>query len=202
MKILAQKGIVGITSMIKAIIFLGNPGISYLKTRHSIGFQLAYALWDNAGWKEKFKALWQQTNFCGINLHLLMPQTYMNKSGESVLAFLNFFKLDIQELLVVHDDLETPFGSILFKKGGGTAGHNGLRSIQRHLSSPNFYRLALGISRPEKGDPASYVLNRFSPLEESRLPELFLYTERYLKEILPALPSDSSLPRRISVFNT
>lgn len=182
--------------MVKAIIFLGNPGALYSKTRHNFGFQVAGFIWQDKNWKEKFKALWNQEKLSGNTVHLLMPQTFMNKSGESAAALAAFFKLNSRELLAVHDDLETPFGTILFKKGGGTAGHNGLRSLQQHMGSPDFYRLALGISRPAREDPATYVLNRFSQAEEARLPEIYSYTEDFIKKLFESPLPDSDLPQK------
>jgi len=93
----------------------------------------------------------------------------MNNSGTGVAACAKFFSIPTEKIIIVHDDLETPFGSYVFQRGGGLAGHNGLRSISGALGSNDFYRLKMGIGRPDRGSVSSYVLGRFSPLEESQL---------------------------------
>lgn len=156
--------------MIKLVVYLGNPGVQYENTRHNVAW-----LWEkhqgNMETKtEKFKGYYYKTSN-GV-IHLL-PKTFMNKSGESVLKCMQFFKISIDEVLVVHDDLETPFGAVKFKNGGGTAGHNGLKSISSQLGKGDYKRLAIGISRPLRGNVSSYVLQRFNPSEEVELPLIF-----------------------------
>ncbi|MBN2618996.1 MAG: aminoacyl-tRNA hydrolase [Spirochaetales bacterium] len=167
--------------MIKLVVYLGNYGIQYEKTRHNIGWLFEASLNNNKAKISKFKALYyKDTN--GV-IHLL-PQTYMNNSGESVIKAMQFFKIEINEVLVVHDDLETQFGSFKFKVGGGLGGHNGLRSIAGLTGSKDFHRLALGISRPARGDVASYVLQRFNKEEEAELEDFFNKIHKQFKEYL------------------
>ena len=158
--------------MIKLIIALGNPDTKYAQTRHNIAWQvLPYlSFYDNLRWQEKFKGKYATHAIQGQKVFLLTPQTYMNKSGESVQPFMNFFRLELAEILIIHDDIELDFGVVGFKTGGGLAGHNGLRSIAASLGSNDFNRFRLGISRPVHGKVDSYVLGKFSEDEQVVLP--------------------------------
>ncbi len=156
--------------MIKMVVFLGNKGQAYEKTRHNIGWMFENSLNNYSSPTAKFKGLYYKDN---NNIIYLLPQTLMNKSGESVLKAMQFFKIKVEEILVIHDDLETKFGSFKFKEGGGLAGHNGLRSISDLTGSKNFNRLALGISRPIHGSVSAYVLGRFTQEEEAEM-DLYL----------------------------
>ena len=157
--------------MIKAIILLGNPGRQYEETRHNIGWKVG----DNLSfiyqlnWQKKFKGVYAQYLLNGEKFLFLKPQNFMNLSGESVQPFMKFFKLTVEEILVVHDDLELDFGIIDLKKGGGLGGHNGLRSIVQQIGDKNFYRLRIGIGRPVHGDVSSHVLGKFTPDEKISL---------------------------------
>lgn len=149
--------------MIKLIVALGNPGPQYELTRHNVGFILV----DSASflnaivWKNKFKGLYGEFNHNGEKIYVLKPQTFMNLSGESVRDLSHFFKINVNEILVIHDELDLPFGEIQFKKGGGLAGHNGLKSIAKELGSLEFYRLRIGIDRPTRGSVSDWVLSNF-----------------------------------------
>ena len=156
--------------MIKMVVFLGNPGNQYKKTRHNIGWMFEKLIRNGSTTSTKFKALYYKDP---KDVIYLLPQTLMNNSGESVVKAMQFFKIKISEILVIHDDLEMTFGSFKLKDGGGLAGHNGLRSIETLTGSKNFHRLSLGISRPKHGSVSSYVLGRFTQEEEAEL-ELFL----------------------------
>jgi PTH1 family peptidyl-tRNA hydrolase len=151
--------------------FLGNKGRKYENTRHNLAWimleKLSFA--NSLTWNIKFKAEYAQ--YRGEQqLILLKPQTLMNNSGQSVTAALSFYKLKTQNLLAVHDDLELPFGTVQLKKGGGSGGHNGLRSLTTLCGNSDFYRLRMGISRPPGGrDVSSWVLSRFTPEEEAIL---------------------------------
>lgn len=161
----------------KLVVFLGNPGNKYRKTRHNIAWRMAdLPRWSDLSWKDKFHGLYAvQSSAC-----LLKPQTMMNNSGRSVQAAQSFFQLEPRDILVVHDDLEMPYGQWSLKMGGGLAGHNGLKSIKAHLKNDGFYRLRLGIGRPIHGSVHSWVLGAFDPIEESRL-------EDFLEEAIGGL---------------
>lgn len=159
--------------MIQAVVFLGNPGKEYEKTRHNLGWMLAEVFSQQNGfeWQKKFKGQFAQKNKADEKIFFLKPETYMNLSGTSVQTLVQFYQLTPAQLLVVHDELELDFGQVSFKKGGGAAGHNGLRSLISTLNTPDFYRFRLGIARPKHGDIASYVLSAFSKIEQGKLPD-------------------------------
>ncbi len=168
--------------MIRLIVLLGNPGRAYEKTRHNIAWQSAAQLsfYSRLKWQKKFKGLYAQEIVNGEKRLFLKPGTYMNKSGESAAAISQFFKIASGDILVVHDDLELAFGQISFRKGGGLAGHNGLRSIAGCLGTGEFMRFRLGISRPSRGRVSSYVLEKFN---ENELTVLEVYLNRAAKAL-------------------
>jgi PTH1 family peptidyl-tRNA hydrolase len=168
---------------IKLVVALGNPGPQYQETKHNIAWLMMERLsfFDQLDWKKKFKGEYAFESFNGEKIFFLIPLTYMNRSGESVQEFLQFYKIKPQEILVVHDDLEMEFGVISFKNGGGLGGHNGLRSITSSLGTRDYKRLKLGISRPNHSDITSYVLGPFSPEQRKDLPYI-LEESAYLLE--------------------
>ncbi len=150
------------TLEIKAIIGLGNPGPAYYATRHNIGFLVLDALADNnmASWQSKQNMEICSINLKGHNILLVKPQTFMNNSGQ-VLGYLAKQGIKQENILVVHDELELPFGTIKLKFDGSAKGHNGLKSIMAHGGS-NFLRLRFGIDRPvDRQDVPDYVLAKF-----------------------------------------
>jgi PTH1 family peptidyl-tRNA hydrolase len=153
------------------IAFLGNPGKKYEYTRHNIAWLLSEQ--KQPVWQKKFNGLWCRENCGEISLIFLKPQTMMNRSGDSVRKAMDFFKLPPEKVLVVHDELELPFGEVNLRKGGGLAGHNGLRSVKQQLGTTEFGRLRLGIGRPPFGDVSRWVLSPFSPSERTELEDIF-----------------------------
>jgi PTH1 family peptidyl-tRNA hydrolase len=151
------------------VVGLGNPGREYAGTRHNLGFEVADALarrWDLPRAKTKFNGRLTQgrTGPGGPRVALLLPQTYMNEAGRSVGPARGSFKLPLQRVLVIHDEIDLPFGRIETRVGGGLAGHNGLKSLKRELGSGDFTRVRVGVGRPDSTDPevvSSYVLGRF-----------------------------------------
>lgn len=172
--------------MIKLVVGVGNPGAEYELTRHNIAWILFEFLpqTESALWKSKFKGQYCDLNLNGDKLYFLKPETYMNLSGESVGPLCSFFKITPEEVLVVHDEVDLPFGQIQFKKGGGFAGHNGLKSIAQHLNTPNFYRLRMGIGRPEKGSMSSWVLGKFPKEQDTELGVVMESTSKALDFLL------------------
>jgi PTH1 family peptidyl-tRNA hydrolase len=150
----------------------GNPGSQYRYTRHNYGWMLADVLTTRFDlvWKQKFNGQIAEMSMAASPVRLLKPAVFMNRSGESVQAWCRFYRIDPEEILVAHDDIELSFGRVELKKGGGLAGHNGLRSIVTHLGTQEFLRLRLGISRPPKGRVSSYVLSAFNEEERAELP--------------------------------
>lgn len=171
------------------VVFLGNPGSQYKKTRHNAGFMLADELefLKNATWSEKFSGQYAKAEVAGIQHYFLKPMTFMNISGKSVVAAMAFFKIAIEDVIVVHDDIETEFETVSIKKGGGLAGHNGLRSIAELTGSKDFSRLRIGVGRPSKGDVSSFVLGKFTTDEEIVLPLIFKKAEELLRSVLLSL---------------
>jgi PTH1 family peptidyl-tRNA hydrolase len=159
-------------TMIKAAAFLGNMGREYGQTRHNAGWMVIDRLGEGLGlaWRDKFNGSYAVLPSKFLSCHVLKPDGYMNESGKSIAALLVFFKLAAGELLVVHDDLELGFGSIGYKAGGGSGGHNGLRSIASSIGSDVFHRLRIGIGRPNHPNVASYVLSKFTVDEQAVLP--------------------------------
>jgi len=165
--------------MIKLAAFFGNPGIGYAQNRHNAGRLLAQSLpfYQSLSWQKKFKGLYAAYD----NVHFLMPETYMNLSGESVFAAASFYKIKIEEIIVVHDELELPLGTISLKLAGGLGGHNGLRSMKSCFGNADCWRLRIGIGRPDarlpgEGGPAGsgegitdWVLTDFSKTEQELL---------------------------------
>jgi peptidyl-tRNA hydrolase, PTH1 family len=152
------------------IVGLGNPGSEYDRTRHNIGFEIARTLidrWQLPKPKARFRGLLTEgrTEPAGPRVAVLLPQTYMNEAGQSVSPARGALQADLDRVLVLHDEIDLPFGEIRVRVGGGLAGHNGLKSIREGLGSPDFARVRVGVGRPPTTDPdrvAAYVLGRFS----------------------------------------
>ncbi|WP_394849292.1 aminoacyl-tRNA hydrolase [Pendulispora brunnea] len=156
------------------VVGLGNPGKKYAETRHNIGFMVADEIHRQGSfpeWREKFSGVFTK----GTHNALLKPQTFMNLSGDSVQPCAAFLKAEPAEIIVIHDELDLPWGDVRLKFGGGHAGHNGLRSIIGRLGTPDFVRVRVGIGRPPpdfRGDVADYVLTGFDPVERAELPNV------------------------------
>ena len=156
---------------IHLITLLGNPGERYARTRHNVGWMLAPFLTrvDPSRWKKKFLGRFIKE---GPRI-FLMPETFMNDSGRCVQAALSFFDFQPRNVVVVHDDMEIAFGTIIFTEGGGHRGNNGVRSIANALGSSSFWRMRIGIGRPPAGrKPGEWILRRFTPDEEMVLPDV------------------------------
>ena len=152
----------------KLIVGLGNPGPKYQGTRHNAGFMVLDRLAETIRVsvdRTKFGSLYGEGSWPGDRLVLLKPQTFMNLSGRAVADAARFYKVPPEDIVVLHDELDLPFGQIRLKEGGGHGGHNGLRSIIAELGSAEFLRLRIGIGRPDKGSAEKYVLSPFTPEE-------------------------------------
>ncbi len=173
------------------IVGLGNVGKQYDKTRHNVGFACVDALQsaqsEFSAWQEK-KALQGSLaagTFGATKVLLLKPSTYMNESGRSVRAVLDYFKVPITHCVVVHDELDLPFGQIRTRIGGGTAGHNGIKSLVNHVGD-NFGRVRIGIEngKPHGEDTSDFVLSKFSGEEQKHLPLLMREVQSILVEVI------------------
>ena len=156
----------------KLIVGLGNPGKEYAGTRHNCGFMVIDRLASKLNVdvdQNKFKGLYAKVKYHGEDIILLKPQTYMNLSGESVNAVMNFFKIDKDDLLVIYDDLDMPVGKLRLRKTGSAGGHNGIKNIIAHLNSQDFKRIRVGIDRHKYMNVADYVLSRFSKVESEAI---------------------------------
>jgi PTH1 family peptidyl-tRNA hydrolase len=150
---------------------LGNPGREYEGTRHNAGWLVLddLARRHDGSWRSKFSGSLAEIRLDGSKLALLKPETYMNESGRSIAAAARFFKVPPESLLVVHDDVDLEPGRLQARRGGGLAGHNGLRSLAQHLGTQDFLRLRIGVGRPGRGDPRpvkDWVLSPFTPEED------------------------------------
>jgi len=184
---------------VKLIAGLGNPGTRYLWTRHNAGFMVLDRLSHESGIpavKKGFSGVYGEGWWQGERLLLLKPFTYMNLSGRSVAEAVRFHKLSLEDLIVIHDDLDIPFGRIKLKKGGGHGGHNGLRSLLAELGSGDFTRVRIGIDRPGRGDVVDYVLTPFRSEETVRLPLLLDGAVEAIESLLSV-----GLEKTMSLFN-
>lgn len=181
---------------IKLIVGLGNPTAEYEHTRHNAGFWFLDELaWQ---WKAAFK---NEKKFFGDvarvarlegDVWLLKPDTYMNLSGKAVQALANFYKIQPEEILVVHDELDIDCGAIRFKLGGGNGGHNGLKDIQAKLGTPQFYRLRLGIGHPgEKHLVVGFVLNKPSAAERELIDRAIAKSLRAMDDVMAGRQEDA-----------
>ncbi|MBA2515450.1 MAG: aminoacyl-tRNA hydrolase [Solirubrobacterales bacterium] len=151
------------------LVGLGNPGSRYAQTPHNVGFEVAGALvgrWGLGAFKSKFagELVEGRTGTGGPRVAVLRPQTFMNEAGRSVGPARGTYRLDLDRLVVVHDEIDLPFGEIRIRLGGGLAGHNGLKSLKRELGGADFHRVRVGVGRPDSTDPdivAAYVLGRW-----------------------------------------
>ena len=151
---------------------LGNPGREYERTRHNVGWLVVDELARRHGgsWRSKFSGSLAEIRLGDARLALLKPETYMNESGRSVAAAARFFKVPAEALLVVHDDVDLEAGRLQARRGGGLAGHNGLRSLAQDLGTQEFLRLRIGVGRPGRGDPrpvSDWVLSPFAAEEDT-----------------------------------
>ena len=198
--------------MIQLVVFLGNYGSEYVKTRHNVAWQFLDSLPFSSrfSWQQKFKGEFLSFSreelsslFCESKIlcakdgspvkvsdnappkvYFLKPLTYMNNSGLSAIELASFFKIKPEEILVVHDELEMSLGFVSLKFSGGLGGHNGLRSMKSVFNTPDFWRLRFGLSKPSGVDIADYVLSPFSQDERIVLDSVFTQTHKLFAEIL------------------
>lgn len=160
----------------KLVVGLGNKGREYENTRHNMGFMLIdrYLQYKNITdkFKEKFNAIYIETTINNEKVIFIKPMTYMNNSGIAVRAFVDFYKLNSEDILVISDDLDLDLGKFRLRRNGSSGGHNGLKSIISHLGTDNFKRLRIGISN-DKDDVINYVLSKFSKKELNEIDTMF-----------------------------
>jgi PTH1 family peptidyl-tRNA hydrolase len=183
------------------VVGLGNPGAKYANNRHNVGFMVVDRLAERLrapAFREKFSGLF--TRVATPDVVLLKPLTYMNLSGESVQAAMKFFRVSLKEVVVIHDELDLAFGDDRIKVGGGTAGHNGLKSMLQHCGGDGFTRLRVGIGRPqsEKGPDAvvNHVLGDFSSSERSNLQAVLDHAALGVESMI-----DKGIAQAMNAFN-
>ncbi len=165
------------------IVGLGNIGEKYQLTRHNVGFMVIDEITKNLSTsniqKPNFHSLLEKSAY---DLYS-KPTTFMNNSGMAVQAIKEYYKLEMEDLIVIHDDIDLPFGTVKFKIGGGHGGHNGLRSIDAHIGK-EYIRVRIGVGKPQdKADVANYVLNNFSKEELNKLPDIINHTINAIKAL-------------------
>ena len=169
----------------KIFVGLGNPTPEYAATKHNVGFMLADMLADKLSadtWREKFNALVAESFYNGEKILIVKPQTFMNLSGEAVAPIMNFYKLDVENLTVAHDDMDLPLGTIRLRPKGSGGGHHGVESIIQHLGGKqNFPRVRIGVGRPPKNWTVnSHVLSPFTQDDADKISDA-------LTELVPAV---------------
>ncbi len=175
----------------KIIACLGNPGKKYSRNRHNAGFiigDMIAGYYGISAGAAKFSALSGTGKIAANDVLLLFPQTYMNNSGAAVGAALQYYRESAENLVVLHDEIELPFGEIRTKFGGGHKGNNGIRSIIEHTGTPDFHRIRIGVGRPPSAEipVADYLLSNFSSEEFSKIKELFPDVIGLLEKIIAA----------------
>jgi PTH1 family peptidyl-tRNA hydrolase len=165
------------------IVGLGNIGDKYQLTRHNIGFMVIDEITKNLSTSNIQKSNFHSTLEKSAYDLYAKPTTYMNNSGIAVQAIKEYYKLEMEDIIVIHDDIDLPFGTVKFKIGGGHGGHNGLRSIDAHIGK-EYIRVRIGVGKPQdKADVANYVLNNFSKEELNKLPDIINHTIDAIKAL-------------------
>ena len=174
---------------------LGNPGTEYAATRHNIGFDMITYLCDEYNISlrgRKGKALVGKGVIAGEQVLLAQPQTYMNLSGESIRTLMDYYKLDLDELIIICDDINLPVGQIRVRPKGSAGGHNGLKNIIQHLGTEEFTRVRIGVgAKPDGGDLIKHVLGRFSREEDGMVRDVFALAEKALLAIMTESVSEA-----------
>ncbi len=181
----------------KLIIGLGNPGKDYKNTRHNVGFLVLDNYLNTSDWKEKFNALYHEERINGEKVIFVKPLTYMNLSGDAVVKFVNYYDVNIDDILVIHDDLDLPFSTYKLKKDSSAGGHNGIKSIINRLNSQVFARLKVGVSHDRSVDTKDYVLGNFSKEETEKFNEM----QNTFNKIMESFIKDG-IDRTMNIYNT
>lgn len=179
-----------------AIVGLGNPGVKHAGNRHNIGFMAVEALAEEArasAPQQKFSGLLQTADFNGQKLYFFYPQTFMNRSGIPTSELIRFFKIPVENVIVVYDELDVALGKVKIKQGGGAGGHNGIKSLDQHIGN-NYWRVRLGIDHPGMKEMVhSHVLSDFSTEEQKVVDELIQDLAKQLPKLI-----EKDMPRVLS----
>lgn len=183
----------------KLIVGLGNPGKEYEKTRHNTGFMVMDRLAETFQVSinvKKFKGEYVKFKYHGEDVILLKPMTYMNNSGESVIQVMNYFRVDVEDLLVIYDDMDMPTGKLRLRQSGSAGGHNGIKSIIAHVGTQNFKRIRVGIDKHPQIPVVDYVLGRFSKDEQPLIDEGISHAVKAVETML-----DKDFVAAMNAFN-
>ena len=167
----------------KLVVGLGNPGLEYSQTRHNVGYMFLDKYYSDFTLNKKFKAMELNTNIGDENVILIKPITYMNSSGDSLILYKNYYKVNDNDILIIHDDMDISLGDYKLSFNHGAGGHNGIKSIIKNLSSKEFYRLRMGISKNDK-EMKDYVLDKFSKKELDILDNTFSKLEDIVSDFV------------------
>ena len=183
----------------RIIVGLGNPGVEYANTPHSVGFETVDAIASAAGvtWEEKrqYQCLWTRVSIAGTSCLLVKPQTYMNLSGESVAPIVKYQNATSADLIVVQDDIDLALGRLRIRKGGSCGGHNGIRNLIERLGTSDFVRLKLGVGK-DKSDVIAHVLGKFDPASRKIMDQEVAAAVKAVVEIVRNGPD-----KAMNVFN-
>lgn len=171
----------------KLIVGLGNPGKEYENTRHNIGFMVIdYILKDLniTNGKEKMGGISYETNINGEKVMFLKPQEYINLSGNVINKYMQFYKIDVEDLFIIHDDLDLEVGKFKLREKGGSGGHNGLKNIESHLKTKDYHRMKIGISNNKNIDTKDYVLGHLNKEEKESLNKIIELGPNIIKDYL------------------
>jgi len=171
----------------KLIVGLGNPGKEYEFTRHNIGFLVLDNYLKNKNIilnKKKFNGLYTEEFIFSNKVIFLKPQSYINLSGEVIADFISYYKIDLSNILIIHDDMDLNIGTFKLKQKGSSAGHNGLKNIELHLKTQEYNRLKVGISKNKDIDTKDYVLGKITNQEQNELKKIFKTTDEIIEDFI------------------
>ena len=171
----------------KLIVGLGNPGLEYDKTRHNVGFMVVDTIVSNLGLsfnKEKFDGMLAEVMINQEKIMFLKPQRYINLSGEVIKKYVDFYKINVDDILFISDDLDLEVGKMKLRKQGGSGGHNGLKNIELNLKTKNYKRLKIGISNNKMIDTKDYVLSKFSKTDQEKINQIIDKTPSIINDYL------------------
>ena len=166
------------------LVGLGNIGSTYEDTRHNIGFKVIDKLLNDFNPRDISKNSFYGKAYRSGDIFFLKPSTFMNLSGKSAQPVKNFFKIDLEDIIVIHDDIDLPFGALRFKRGGGSGGHNGLKSLDEHIGK-DYIRIRVGVGKPKyKSQVVDFVLNDFTQEESKQLDSLIEHISKSIKSLI------------------
>jgi len=180
----------------KLIVGLGNPDKDYSLTRHNVGFVVLDNYIGDIKWQSKFESLYTQTTVGGEKILLIKPQTYMNNSGISVRKFIDYFNVEIEDILIIQDDLDIAIGKYKIKRDSSSGGHNGIKSIINHLNTDSFLRLKVGISHSENGNTVDHVLGKITKREMEEL----IVLQNTFNEIIESF-INNGIEKTMNIYN-